>query len=240
MAATNHVCYSGHFKDEVNPSETAREFVPSRRYAPGFNLNSRDYDGPGNFTLLPCYKPKYRCGECGKQERRSRSIIVAIHGACRQGANARSVCAVYHAAHSRFNQYVCRDELLSDQQVALWSICTALDSIKRIQSLLPPALHLKDLQQLIIKTDSEWLVEAMTKQWAKWRVNGFKNKWGNPLADVKAYQDADERVSAWANTEPNGVEIFFWLVTEDQNQGAIRLANTALISNGRSIVLPSK
>lgn len=93
--------------------------------------------------------------ECGKQERHKGCIIVAIHAASR---GEKTACGMYHAKGSKANMGELAPMLLSDQKAHLWTCFTALG----IMAFLAVG-ELRDLCQVVIKTDSEYLVKSMTE-----------------------------------------------------------------------------
>jgi len=79
MDTSNHTCGSRHTDVRSAPSGIARQFVPANIYGADFDLSSANYDGPGDWKLVPCPMAEHECKECGKQERHKGCIIVAIH-----------------------------------------------------------------------------------------------------------------------------------------------------------------
>jgi ribonuclease HI len=81
------------------------------------------------------------------------------------------------------------------------------------------------LEQLVIKSDSEYLVKGMTEYVLKWKKNGYKNCKGKPVINADWFQALEETV---AELESYGVQVFFWLVPRQHNQEADWLARSAL------------
>lgn len=85
--------------------------------------------------------------------------------------------------------------------------------------------ELRDLRQVVIKTDSEYLVKSMTEYVVKWKENGFRNGRGRELADKKWYQRVDGVVVSLADS---GVQVLVWLVPREENWEAEELTRKAL------------
>jgi len=194
MNTSTHICSGRHTEIHSAPSTLAQQFIPSEIYGADFDLSSTNYDGPGDYTLVPCPIAENKCQQCGKQERHKGSIIVAIHTVSR---GTKSACGLYFARGSKHN------------------VGLALLAVS----------DLRDLRQVVVKTDSEYLVKSMTEYIVKWKENGFKNGRGRALADAHFYQLLDGVIVSLADS---GVQVLFWLVPRDQNNDAEELTMKTL------------
>lgn len=113
-------------------------------------------------------------------------------------------------------------EPVNNQKNLLWACFNALAFTE-----LSLGEARKELRQIVIKTDSEWLAQAMTEYMPKWKENGFRNGKGRRLADADTYELVDGLVGSLA---ASGVQILLWLVPRDQNKEADELAEKALDS----------
>lgn len=217
MNTSTHICSGRHTEIHSAPSTLAQQFIPTEIYGADFDLSSTNYDGPGDYTLVPCPMAENKCQQCGKQERHTGSIIVAIHTASR---GAKSACGLYFARGSKHNVGRMAPEPVSDQKAHLWACFTALG----LMAFLAVS-ELRDLRQVVVKTDSEYLVKSMTEYIVKWKENGFKNGRGRALADAHFYQLLDGVIVSLADS---GVQVLFWLVPREQNKEAEELTRKTL------------
>lgn len=88
-----------------------------------------------------------------------------------------------------------------------------------------------DLEGVVIKTDSDYIVRHMTECITKWRQNGFVNNKGTYVADADIFNQIDI-LTGHLNVQ--GVEVLFWRVGRLENAEADALAGAAL---GRAVQL---
>jgi ribonuclease HI len=81
------------------------------------------------------------------------------------------------------------------------------------------------IRQVVIKSDSEYLVKGMTSWIHKWKQNGFINAKGNPVVNTDLFHAIDNAIEELYN---RGVEVQFWHVPRDQKQMADCLVNCKL------------
>ncbi|MCJ1387783.1 hypothetical protein MMC18_000626 [Xylographa bjoerkii] len=198
-------------------------------YGEGFNLDTNDYDGcdDPNWTLVPCPLME-TCEACGKRPRHFDSIFVAVDGACRGNGTpyARAAIGVYFAEFSEYNVSVTIPGEATNQVAELKACLIALRQIIRIKEadniLIAGTYH--PLSQVVIKSDSEYVVKGLTEWILKWRTHGFKNHKGVSVKNAGLFKTVDASVN---ELEDLGVGVRFWHVFRDCNKEADRLANAA-------------
>lgn len=83
----------------------------------------------------------------------------------------------------------------------------------------------RHLCEVVIKTDSAYLVNSMTSYVIKWRNNNYTNARGRPVANQDLFRELDAICNRLADIR---VQARFWLVPRSQNMQADKLANAAL------------
>jgi ribonuclease HI len=167
-------------------------------------------------------------------------IIIAVDGACRDNGrpNARAAYGVYFNTDSKFNRaaYVVYfntdskfnkagllDERPMTNQRA--EITAAIEACKLCHQLLNTPDLLQEIKQIVIKSDSAYLVNSMVTHVEKWRLNNYTSSRGRPVVNGDLLRSLDQCV---VSLEEEGVNVCFWHVPRTQNQQADKLANAAL------------
>ncbi|MCJ1432237.1 hypothetical protein MMC27_001593 [Xylographa pallens] len=196
-------------------------------YGPGFHLDTNDYDGCGNSSLthVPCPSTD----RFGRRVIDFDSIFVAIDGACRGNGTpfARSAIGVYFGIHSEYNISKIIPGVEATNQVAELVAC--LTALQKIIDIKEGTIDLNNglnqrLSQVVIKSDSEYVVKGMTSWIVTWRNNGFRNYSGRPVKNAEYFQQVDEFIN---HLESLGVTVLLWHVVRNSNREADRLANAA-------------
>lgn len=84
---------------------------------------------------------------------------------------------------------------------------------------------LQNLHEVVIKSDSSYLVRGITEYIIKWRENRFSNARGQPVVNGELFQLVEVEVE---ELEDLGVKVHFWLVPRQRNQNADTLAKSVL------------
>lgn len=165
-------------------------------------------------------------------------MIVGIHGSVCGGSGtseARSAYGIYYAKNSRFNMGNKRDEHISDQKAQLWALFSALHMGMVILCMDAQAKEeVGELRQVVIKTDSEWLVKAMTELMPAWKAKGWKNGKGKALADADTLKLVDASLEGLVK---QGVEVLFWGASKEENMGAVEMAKMGLDNGGKDAMV---
>lgn len=78
-----------------------------------------------------------------------------------------------------------------------------------------------EFPQVIIKTDSAYLVLGMTEHLAKWKLSGYRNTAGDPVVNAEYFMRLDQEVEMLKKL---GVYVSFWNVPRSYNEKANDLA----------------
>lgn len=81
------------------------------------------------------------------------------------------------------------------------------------------------IDEVIIKTDSAYVVNSMTTWIKKWRNNGYMNAKNLPLVNQDLIQQLDSLCNRLGDL---GIQARFWKVSRAWNMQADKLANAAL------------
>ncbi|KAI6790581.1 hypothetical protein KC363_g5870 [Hortaea werneckii] len=84
---------------------------------------------------------------------------------------------------------------------------------------------MRKLRHVIIKADSAYLVNAMTKWVFKWRNNNYNNCRGRPVRNASLFEKLDAELEELAELN---IYVQFLHVRREQNREADLLANAAL------------
>lgn len=203
---------------------TGSRFVPEDIYGEEFQLVSTNFD-KGEFSNVPCPQFPFPapCPQCGKIRVHTEQIFIAVSALCTPPGtkHGKTAIGVYFARNSHFNVGECVDDS---------SICVARTQLHACLRALQETLDLKmnafqDLEGVVIKTDSEYIVRHMTECITKWRQNGFRNSKGTYVANADLFIKID-KLTGHLNVQ--GVEVLFWQVGRLENAEADALAGAAL------------
>ncbi|KAK7754122.1 hypothetical protein SLS62_003968 [Diatrype stigma] len=183
---------------------------------------------------------KYSHGE----EFDASAIVIAVDGACRGNGMpwARAAYGVYFGPdHWRNEGDTLNDGTVggggrnwTSQRAELWGALRALRIAQSLHSRWPVASsdddsdsddEEPDLEKVIIKADSEYLVKGMTSWVYKWMDNGWENCKGLPVVNADLFGKLVNQVRTLKGL---GVEVLFWKVPRAYNWQADELANDAL------------
>lgn len=217
--------FGAHQHSSVHSYKTAgSRFVPEQIYGGDFQLVSTSYD-KGEFCHVPCPEFPFPdpCPQCGKIRVHAEQIFIAVGAICTPPGTKhwKFAIGVYFARNSHFNVGECVDDPHK---------CIARTQLHACLRALQEALDLKmnafqDLEGIVIKTDSDYIVRHMTECITKWRQNGFRNSKGTFVANADLFNKIDI-LTGHLNVQ--GVEVQFWQVGRLENAEADGLAGAAL------------
>jgi len=172
------------------------------------------------WTYLAC--PHYLCAA---DLYHNDAIVVAIHGMARTvvpaAGEAQAAYAVFFGPDSARNQFATYGEnevkVGHKQRMELLACCTALETVRRIEESSSSML----LRRVIIKTDSDMLVDAMTDHIHAWEASHYRDSWGHQVIDAEFFQHIDSLI---LELNRRSIWIQFWLVREDEENQAARHA----------------
>ena len=202
----------------------ARRYVPSEIWGDRLHSDKFERHEISDFMPAPCPGCEL-CPKCGFHLPRADAIIIAVDGACRDNGypNARAAYGVYFNIDSEYNSAGLLDEGPMTNQRA--EITAAIEACKLCYQMVNTPNFPQETKQVVIKSDSAYLVNSMVEYVEKWRLNNYTSSRGRPVVNVDLLRDLDERV-VWLEDE--GVNMRFWHVPRAQNQQADKLANAAL------------
>ncbi|KAI7191516.1 hypothetical protein KC343_g11696, partial [Hortaea werneckii] len=167
------------------------------------------------------------------------TVIIAVDGA-RKGKkfpHARAGYGVFfHRDHHSWNESVMLpDSVKTKQQAELHAALGGLQSARRLRLLNTDLCGkwrrpgpMRELSRVVIKTDSAYLVNVMTKRVLKWRLNDYTNCKGLPVGNAPFVRQLEAEVQALHELD---VGVKFWRVRREENREADRLANAARVKH---------
>ena len=176
--------------------------------------------------LKPC-DDCYQCHECHNLTAHGCAIVIATDGACRNNGRPGAVaaCGVFFNVDSYHNKaFKLNDRRPTSQRAELHAAVYALKAFTKMFT----SGHLGTkgyVNEVIIRSDSAYLVNGMTSWIIEWRQNGYLNSRGNHLKNQGLFRRLDHLCN---NPAVMGVRARFWRVPRDDNQQADKLANAAL------------
>lgn len=159
-----------------------------------------------------------------------------MSGACRDGGRswAKSGYGVHFAKESRYNcAKILGENRHTRERAELWACISALDVVlfDLYDKMRQPGNSGSErglehgLVQVVIKSDSEYLVQGVTEWLPKWLENDYITARGNPAMNADLFKRIAHLLYHAFNV---GVEPFFWQVPKSRNRQADELANSVL------------
>ncbi|KAL8928243.1 MAG: hypothetical protein Q9208_001953 [Pyrenodesmia sp. 3 TL-2023] len=211
------------------------KFEPTKIWGEDFDFDSNRYDDIGHgFVLLPCHSP-----EALVDARHHGCIVVAVSGACRRSGKpgAKSAYGVHCANGSRYNFVGTFEEIEHSRERAEVRACIAAlkivllnlnDKVGRPEYCGDePGLE-HGLVQVVVKSDSEYLVQAVTEWLPKWLKTNFTNSKKKPVMNADLFREVSQLLSLGFQL---GIAISFWQVDKIRNQQANDLTKSFLDRN---------
>jgi ribonuclease HI len=148
------------------------------------------------------------------------AIIIATDGACRNNgyADAEAACGIFCNNKS----FLFDDARPTSQRAELFA---AIYALRKVTNMFANGNIRGRFSEVVIKTDSAYMVNSMTTYVVKWRSNGYTNARGLPVVNQDLFQDLDAICN---RLDDLGYQPRFWLVPRSQNMQADKLANAAL------------
>ncbi|KAH7002681.1 ribonuclease H-like domain-containing protein, partial [Macrophomina phaseolina] len=158
------------------------------------------------------------------------SIMVAVDGACRGNGrpDATAACAIFFSQDSPYNEthVLSGDEFtpVTSQRAELMGGIKALEAAKRLVDYSEEAGY-TSLNQVVIKTDSAYLMGGATVWIHKWKSRGWTNAKGAPVVNQDLFRLLEDRIET---LEHAGVLVQFFHVPRHRNREADAAARRAL------------
>lgn len=153
----------------------------------------------------------------------SRTIVVSIHGACRDNGTPQATASygVYFGNGSDHNEHglLPKNERQTSQSAPLFSAQRAIEIIEDdfVQG---------EFKNLVIKTHLAYLAESMSRDIWRWEKNDYENSEGLEVSNRFLFERLHDMIEE-AKKE-RGLCVRFWLVGAEHNQDPIVLAHRAL------------
>lgn len=163
-------------------------------------------------------------------------VVIAVDGACRNNGKPHAKASYgvfFHCNNYGWNQQkTLSDDVKTNQQAELRAGLAGLQSAKKLRLLNTelcgkprPQGPMRKLSRVVIKTDSAYLVNAMTNWVFKWRNNDYTNSHGRPVTNASLFRQLEAELKELFDLN---VHVQFWHVRREQNREADLLANAAL------------
>lgn len=181
--------------------------------------------GEHEVMLVSCHDDV--CYDCDLPRNHGNAIIIATDGACRNNGRAIATagCGVFFSIDSVHNKCFQLQEARPTSQRA--ELHAAIYALKKVRNMFANGgfAYEGNISEVIIKTDSAYVVNSMTKWISKWRNNGYTNARGLPLVNQDLIQQLDSLCNRLDDLD---VQARFWKVPRGWNMQADKLANAAL------------
>lgn len=133
------------------------------------------------------------CCYCAYHSAHGQAIVIATDGACRDNGRQDAVagCGVFFGVDSIHNMALQLDETRPNSQRA--ELRAAIYALNKLRNMFANG-NLDDrgpIDEVIIKSDSEYVVKSMTTWIIKWRDNGYMNAKGLPLVNQDLIKQLD-------------------------------------------------
>lgn len=201
-----------------------RKFKPYELYGENVDLDDVEVCADGYWTYVACNRAG-TCEHCGRLSAHTDCIVIAVDGACWNNGTeeARAAAGVFIGEESEYNDsFVLKVSKPTNQVAELSAGIRGLEKALVIQS---NGISDGDLQQVVIKADSEYLVKGMTEWIFKWKKNGYRTSRGTLVTNAPLFKRLEELV---VKLNELNVEVLFWHVSRDRNKQADMWASMAL------------
>ncbi|KAF3491211.1 uncharacterized protein GIQ15_00728 [Arthroderma uncinatum] len=155
------------------------------------------------------------------------SIVIAVDGACSGNGTPyqKAAAGVYVGENSQHNiSLQLTPEYATNQRAELIAGLHGLDEAKNIND---NGIDGQPLAQVIIKTDSAYMVNGVTQWVDGWEANGYTNANGRRVTNYYLFEELARCIRRLA---ASGVNVYFWHVLREHNTEADQLARNALTS----------
>lgn len=211
------------------------KFDPKKIWGEDFDFDSNRYDDIGDgFVLLPCHSP-----ESHVDARHHGCIVLAVSGACRRSGKpgANSAYAVHCANGSRHNCVGTFEETQHSRERAEVRACIVALKIAlfNLNDKVGHPEYCGDepglehgLVQVVIKSDSKYLVDAVTEWLPKWLKTGYTRARKGSAMNADLFKEISRLLYLGFRL---GIAISFWQVDKERNQQANDLTKSFLDKN---------
>ncbi|CAG9953925.1 unnamed protein product [Clonostachys rosea f. rosea IK726] len=216
-----------HYASQTREWTKNRKFEPNELYSEDINtadVEVRDDDETWTYVACDNDSP---CPHCSCLQPHLDCIVIAVDGACKGNGStdARAAAGVFVGKSSKYNKSTVLTESEATNQIAeLKAGILGLSQAIEIQGC---GVEGEALHQVVIKSDSKYLVEGMTEWVFKWEGNGYRTCKGVAVTNSALFKELEILIG---RLNKLGVEVLFWHVPRSYNKQADELANLALQS----------
>ncbi|KAF9017298.1 ribonuclease H-like protein [Hymenopellis radicata] len=150
----------------------------------------------------------------------TRTILISVDGACsRNGTpSARAGVGIFFGPDSPHNISEAIDGVQTSQRA---EILAAIKALKKVSLLLQ---NVFSVNTIVLLSDSQYVVGAMTEWIFAWKENGWRNANGGVVENKADFQKLDQLIET---LEEDGLDVKFWKVGRENNVHADELAKAA-------------
>eukprot|EP01117_Protostelium_nocturnum_P008885 TRINITY_DN3187_c0_g1_i1.p1 TRINITY_DN3187_c0_g1~~TRINITY_DN3187_c0_g1_i1.p1 ORF type:complete len:307 (-),score=102.22 TRINITY_DN3187_c0_g1_i1:50-970(-) len=160
-------------------------------------------------------------------------MIIKVDGACRNNGKEEAIASigVYFGEGDAQNiSNVFRDVEPTNQKAELVAGIRALETVYVKVATTKPKWN--EEEEIVIQSDSEYLVKGMNEWIVNWKKNSFKKSNGKPVANKEYYKRLDELVVILGLF---GAKVRFEHIPRAQNKEADKLANDCLDQESKEV-----
>lgn len=195
------------------------DYSPMHRNVPEAQLIT--YSAEKQVSQLQILHPRTQAIEFDKM-----SLVVSIDGACRDNGTptARASWGVFFGPGSRFNSSgrLSPSCPQTSSRAEIEALSQAIDAIRGITH------GDMTLQEIKIRSDSEYLCQAMSMWVGGWVEDDGLRPNGQPVAHFEKLKEIHEAIDEMTYGDGGGLQFQFWHVPRGENHEADALANSAL------------
>lgn len=132
---------------------------------------------------------------------------------------------IYHGPFSPYNSagVVPACQLQSKPHADLYAAGMSLSQLHRV--VLSPVSQTPRVQNIVLVTDSNYLVNCLTQSVHLWNLNGYRNAKGKEVANANVLKWVEGLV---VGLENHGVGVRFWKIDKKENAEAVGVAKKVL------------
>ncbi|KAJ7457289.1 ribonuclease H-like domain-containing protein [Mycena galericulata] len=191
-----------------------RTFEPARFLSDRSPTNLISWSSPVSNVFFSAFR------EPQKKILDKRTIVISVDGACSGNGtqSARAGVGIFFGPNSPHNV----SESISGTQTSQRAeILAATKALQKVSVLLENDFG---VGCIVLLSDSQYVVGAMTEWVFGWKENGWKNANGGPVQNKAEFQALDAAIE---KLEEDGLDVKFWLVGREHNSQADELAKAA-------------
>ncbi|KAL3474709.1 ribonuclease H-like domain-containing protein [Aspergillus californicus] len=205
----------------------AHRFILKDEYASRFS--AEDVQVPnGDWVHLACPEALNKCFHCNDYDAHGHWILIGIHGTSSNKGHPNGISSVgiYFGKDNDYNQaYTLDFRTKHTTQLAELEAC--IKALKQVFKITNDArLKKKEIDRVVIKSDSEYIALGVTEWMAKWKINGWMTCAGADVANRTHFLRIERLVKKLKEEE--GISVQFWHVPKASNKEADGLAKFAL------------